>query len=192
MATHSKMNVRGAFNIASRVIIRQSRSCNHQKDDFFGTGEHITKQEIIDHAAILLSMGNQWHDGAVCSHLLALVGSKFYRQQIPLMRRLNLINLNLQDYTKVAKMIHELIRTCGVDECGVQLNESDRVGRQYLQDLAGRDYFKIDWKEDISERMSMPWVKLSHDGTNYTPAAFILKKHEVLDKLWRGMDAQNQ
>lgn len=68
-------------------------------------------------------MNNEWHDGAVCSHLLALVASPYYRQQIGLMKRLNLINLGIQDYIKVSKLIHEIIRSCGVDENGLLLNE---------------------------------------------------------------------
>lgn len=58
--------------------------------------------------------------------------------------------------------------------------------------MAGRDFFKIDWKEDITERMSEPWVKLAHDGYGYTPEQFITGKHNYLTLLWKEMEAQNQ
>lgn len=73
---------------------------------------------------MLLAMDNKWHDGAVSSHLLALAGSKYYRQQVRLMNRLHLINLEINDYVKISKLIHELTRTTGIDENGIKMSES--------------------------------------------------------------------
>lgn len=81
-SVHAKMNITTALNIANRVILRQERQPTHRKDDFFGDKTFITKQKLIKHISYLCSSLNQWHDGAVCSHILASIGSKWYRQML--------------------------------------------------------------------------------------------------------------
>lgn len=81
-SVHAKMNLSTALNIANRVILRQERQPTHKKDDFFGDGTKTTKLKLIKHIAILCSSENGWHDGAVCSHILASIGSRWYRQML--------------------------------------------------------------------------------------------------------------
>lgn len=70
-----------------------------------------------------MSSKNGWHDAALSSHLLALIGSRWYRQQIDLLNGLNMVKMQLDDYVKCAKKIHELIRRTGVDHKGKVLSQ---------------------------------------------------------------------
>lgn len=63
----------------------------------------------------LLSIDNKWHAGAISSHLLAMIGSKFYRAQWNWMLKHEIHKLSINDYVKVAKKAHEIIRRTGVD-----------------------------------------------------------------------------
>lgn len=37
--------------------------------------------------------------------------------------------MEINDYVKIAKLVHELTRTTGIDEHGIKMSEAQRVGR---------------------------------------------------------------
>lgn len=77
-----------------------------------------TENKVIKHISLLCSSKNQWHDGAVCSHILATIGSKWYRQMLDWIISNQLIHFKIDDYVKVAKMSHEIIRRTGIAHDG--------------------------------------------------------------------------
>lgn len=58
--------------------------------------------------------------------------NKYYRMSILWLRNHNILHMSIEDYAKITKKSHELIRRMGVDWDGKTLCDDERVGKQYL------------------------------------------------------------
>lgn len=80
MQTHTKMGLYETLNIVTHTIQRLRTYCKSKKSDIFGDGTNWTKKVLVSNITYLLMCDNKWHSGAVCSHLLAIMGSTYYRR----------------------------------------------------------------------------------------------------------------
>lgn len=58
------------------------QNCRKRNDDYFGKKDMFTKDKIACHIADICSIKNDWHDGAISSHILATLLNKYYRMSI--------------------------------------------------------------------------------------------------------------
>lgn len=115
MATHTKMNIYDTLCVVFRVARQIHKQPCHKKDDIFGDGTNWSIDQLYQRVIRLIEMDNGWHAGALCSHLLAIVSSKGYRKQWGWMHRHQLHHMCINDYIKIAKKAHEIIRRTGID-----------------------------------------------------------------------------
>lgn len=81
----------------------------------FGDESNWTVDQLRQRVVRLIETDNKWHAGALCSHLLAMISSKGYRKQWGWMNRYQLHQMHINDYIKIAKKAHEIIRRTGID-----------------------------------------------------------------------------
>lgn len=115
MQTHTKMSLYETLSVVTHTIQRLRTYSKGNKNDIFGDGTNWTKGVLINNIVYIMLCDNKWHNGAICSHLLAIIGSTFYRKQWRWMKDHQIHRLSINDYTKIAKKAHEIVRRTGVD-----------------------------------------------------------------------------
>lgn len=76
---HSKMKINVMLDITQQSLKSITRKSYHKKNDIFGDGTGFSTFKIHEHIAHIVTSKNNWHDGAVCSHILSLLMNKGYR-----------------------------------------------------------------------------------------------------------------
>lgn len=115
MGYHTKTNLAMAIKIMKQTIERNKRNSSYKKKDIFGDGSNFTSAIVYRTAATLISASNNWHNGAAACHILAMMMSKWYRMVHNYMWDNQFYLLHINDYIKVTKRMHEIIRRMGVD-----------------------------------------------------------------------------
>lgn len=70
--------------------------------------------------------------------------------------------MSIKDYIDITKQIHTIVRKTSVYYDGTILTDKQRMNYQYLQDLANRADYGVDWTKELKERQKPQVLKLGY------------------------------
>lgn len=81
----------------------------------FGDKTNWSVSQFKSRALKLIRIDNGWHIGAICSHLMSMLGNKGYRMQWDWLQKHRILELEINDYVTTMKKAHEIIRRTGIN-----------------------------------------------------------------------------